>query len=114
MAFGCPLQVPLTDYPLILYLLFKYVTCIFTRDVYTQEKNKEQERQALQNQHGNYSYPALSSYYPHPSMVHPPHPPLMYPVPIVPVHSGYAPWLVPQHGFSGMNYGPGYGRNYER
>ncbi|XP_020602446.1 uncharacterized protein LOC110041496 [Orbicella faveolata] len=39
-----------------------------------------------------------------------PYPPLMYPVPMVPVHPGYAPWLVPQHGFSGMNYGPSNGR----
>jgi len=99
--------------PLILCLLFKCF-CIFTRNVYTQEKTKKEERQAVQNQYGDYTYPALSSYYPHPSMVHPPHPPLMYPVPMVPVHSGYAPWLVPQQGFSEMKYGPSYGRNHGR
>jgi len=86
----------------------------FERNVYTQEKTKKEERQAVQNQYGDYTYPALSSYYPHPSMVHPPHPPLMYPVPMVPVHSGYAPWLVPQQGFSEMKYGPSYGRNHGR
>lgn len=87
---------------------------MFTRDVHVQEKNTRQERQALQNQYGDYTYSALPPYYPHPSIAPLPQPPLMYPVPMVPVHPGYAPWLVPQHGFSGMNYGPSYGRNHGR
>lgn len=86
----------------------------FERDVHAQEKNTKQERQALQNQYGDYTYSALPPYYHHPSIAPLPQPPLMYPVPMVPVHPEYAPWLVPQHGFSGVNYGPSYGRNHGR
>ncbi|KAJ7333080.1 hypothetical protein OS493_018252 [Desmophyllum pertusum] len=74
----------------------------FVRDVRTKGKDATKEMQALQRQYGDYTYPAQSSYYPYPSVAPPPHPSLMYPVPMIPVHPGYAPWLAPQLGF----YGP--------
>ena len=38
-------------------------------------------------------------------MVPPPHPSVMYPVPMIPLHAGYSPWFIPPLGYSAINYG---------
>ena len=75
------------------------------RDDRIKRKISRKENQAFQGQSSSYPYAALPSYYPHPPVAPPPHPPLMYPVPMIPVHPGYAPWIVPQQGFNGVNSG---------
>lgn len=75
------------------------------RDDQIKRKISRKENQAFQDQSSSYPYAALPSYYPHPPVAPPPHPPLMYPVPMIPVHPGYAPWIVPQQGFNGVNSG---------
>lgn len=75
------------------------------RDDQIKRKISRKENQAFQGQSSSYPYAALPSYYPHPPVAPPPHPPLMYPVPMIPVHPGYAPWIVPQQGFNGVNSG---------
>lgn len=75
------------------------------RDDRIKRKISRKENQAFQDQSNSYPYAALPSYYPHPPVAPPPHPPLMYPVPMIPVHPGYAPWIVPQQGFNGVNSG---------
>lgn len=72
----------------------------------TKRKNSRQKNQAFQSHNGSYPYAVLPSYYPHPPEGPPSHPPMMYPVPMIPVHPGYASWLVPQQGFNGVNSGP--------
>ena len=98
-------------------LCLKYSTCFnlnFCRDLHLNGKDTTNEKLPPQNHYGDYTYAALPSNYPHPSMAPPPHPPLMYPVPMIPVHPGYGPWPAPQAGFSGFYNGPTYRGNVGR
>lgn len=72
----------------------------FGRDLQVKPKDERKEQTALFTHQGSYPHPTLSSYYPNPSIGPPPHPPLMYPIPMIPVHPGYAPWFPP---FPGVN-----------
>lgn len=91
-----------------------YFNLNFCRDLHLKGKDTTTEKLPPQNHYGDYTYAALPSYYPHPSMAPPLHPPQMYTVPMIPVHPGYGPWPVPQAGFSGFYNGPTYGGNVRR
>lgn len=81
-----------------------YVVC-FPRDPRAKIKDGRKERTAHPSHQGNYAYPVQSSYYPDSAMAAPPHPPVMYPVPMIPVYPGYAPWLAPLPGYGVVNNG---------
>ena len=104
----CPLESSHKhEHHAILKATFQGFLChvCFSRDPKTKIKDGRKERTTHPSHQGNYTYPALSSYYPDPAMAAPPHPSVMYPFPMIPVHPGYAPWLAPLPGYGVVNNG---------
>lgn len=71
----------------------------------TKAKDTRKEQATHPNHHGSDFYPAMPSNYPYPPMAPPHHPSVMYPVPMIPMHAGYAPWFIPPLGYSAINNG---------
>lgn len=52
----------------------------------------------------NLTHPTPSFHYPKPGVGPTPYPTMMYPVSMIPVHPGYAPWLAPHPGYGGYGF----------
>jgi len=81
-------------------LQFAFYYLMFFRDPQTKAKVGRNDHATHP---GNYTYPGPSSYYTHPPMGPPPHPTVMYSVPMIPVNPGYAPWFAPPLGYGVAN-----------
>ena len=99
---------------ILLLTLLRSFNFFPTREQQTRAKGTRKEQAALPNDHGNYVYPAISSNYPYPPMGPPPFPSMMYPVPMIPVHPGYASWFAPTLGYGAANNGLPDGAHYGR
>lgn len=72
----------------------------YARESQTKATNKWNQHATLPRHQGTVTYPPLPSHYPNPAMGSLPHPPMMYPVSMIPVHPGYAPWFAPYPGYA--------------